>query len=124
MITATTPTQITCKVGKTVNQTAHTFVSATASSIVNTFKDYVNDSNDKCERDMGYNLIGGDPKNPVQDQPGGLLYDLRYNGNQESRFNASKYWIGSTPQIDGDRQPEILVKNHIRDVINLSLIHI
>ena len=68
------------------------------------FAGYTYDSY-KCERDMGYNING-------------FLNDLRYNGNQESRFNASKYWIGSTPQIDGDRQPEILVKNHIRDVIN------
>ena len=68
------------------------------------FAGYTYDSY-KCERDMGYNING-------------FLNDLRYNGNQDSRFNASKYWIGSTPQIDGDRQPEILVKNHIRDVIN------
>ena len=68
------------------------------------FAGYTYDSY-KCERDMGYNING-------------FLNDLRYAGNQESRFNASKYWIGSTPQIDGDRQPEILVKNHIRDVIN------
>ncbi len=110
VITATTPTQITCKVGKTVNQTAHTFVSATASSIVNTFKDYVNDSNDKCERDMGYNLVGGDPKNPVQDQPGGLLFDLRYNGNEQGRYLASTYWDGTIPQLDGDRNPERAAK--------------
>ena len=68
------------------------------------FAGYTYDSA-KCERDMGYNLNG-------------FLNDLRYGGNQESRYNASKYWIGSTPQIDGDRQPEILVKNHIKDVIN------
>ena len=68
------------------------------------FAGYTYDSS-KCERDMGYNLNG-------------FLNDLRYGGNQDSRYNASKYWIGSTPQIDGDRQPEILVKNHIRDVIN------
>ena len=68
------------------------------------FAGYTYDSS-KCERDMGYNING-------------FLNDLRYGGNQDSRYNASKYWIGSTPQIDGDRQPEILVKNHIRDVIN------
>ena len=68
------------------------------------FAGYTYDSA-KCERDMGYNLNG-------------FLNDLRYGGNQESRFNASKYWIGSTPQIDGDRQPEVLVKNYIKGVIN------
>ena len=45
---------------------------------------YTNDSNDKCERDMGYNPIGGDPN--VLDQRGGLLYDLRYGGNEQARY--------------------------------------
>tara|TARA_B100001057_G_scaffold372893_1_gene377278 strand:+ start:41676 stop:48338 length:6663 start_codon:yes stop_codon:yes gene_type:complete len=110
VITAISSDSITCKVGKTVNQTAHTYVSATALSISNAFRNYTNDSDAKCERDMGYNLIGGDTNNPVQDQPGGLLYDLRYNGNEQGRYLASTYWDGTIPQIDGDRNPERAAK--------------
>ena len=33
-------------------------------------------------------------------------------------ISASKYWINSTPQLDGDRQPEILTKNFIVSLIN------
>ena len=65
----------------------------------------------KCERDTRYNLQGTDGN-------GGVIYDLRYGGNQQARFLASKYWINSTPQIDGDRQPEIAAKNFARDLIN------
>ena len=65
----------------------------------------------KCERDTRYNLQG-------VDGTGGIIYDLRYNGNAQARYLASKYWINSTPQIDGDRQPEIAAKNFARDLIN------
>ena len=65
----------------------------------------------KCERDTRYNLQG-------LDGDGGLLYDLRYGGNEQTRFNASKYWINSTPQIDGNRTPEVFAKNYARDLIN------
>ena len=65
----------------------------------------------KCERDTRYNLQG-------LDGDGGILYDLRYGGNEQTRFNASKYWINSTPQVDGDRTPEIFAKNFVRDLIN------
>ncbi|MAV94559.1 MAG: hypothetical protein CMA31_02595 [Euryarchaeota archaeon] len=65
----------------------------------------------KCERDTRYNLQG-------IDGDGGLLYDLRYGGNEQTRFNASKYWINSTPQIDGNRTPEVFAKNYARDLIN------
>ena len=103
--------------------TARSFVSAVADGVRNVFYNYTNDSNDKCERDMGYNLIGGDPRNPVQDQPGGLLHDLRYNGNEQARYLASTYWDGAIPQIDGDRNPERaakqfcawMIKNYILD---------
>jgi len=58
-----------------------------------------------CERDMGYNITG-------------ILRDLRYGGNQQSRYNASTYWVGTVSVLDGDRQPEIAVKNEIRNIIN------
>jgi len=65
----------------------------------------------KCERDTRYNLQG-------TDGTGGVLYDMRYGGNAQARFLASKYWINSTPQIDGDRQPEIAAKNFATTLIN------
>ena len=65
----------------------------------------------KCERDTGYNLEGTDGN-------GGVIFDLRYGGNAQARYLASKYWINSTPQLDGDRQPEILTKNFIVSLIN------
>jgi len=64
-----------------------------------------------CERDTRINLQG-------LDGDGGILYDLRYGGNEQTRYTASKYFIDSTPQIDGDRTPEIFAKNYVRDLIN------
>ena len=58
-----------------------------------------------CQRDMGYNITG-------------ILTDLRYGGNQQSRYNASTYWVGTVSVLDGDRQPELAVKNEIRNIIN------
>ena len=42
-----------------------------------------------CERDTRLNLQG-------LDGYGGILYDLRYGGNEQTRYTASKYWINST----------------------------
>ena len=109
LVKAITADSITIDV-PTSDVTARTFSSANANAVINVFYNYTNDSNDKCERDMGYNLIGGDPRNPVQDQPGGLLYDLRYGGNEQARYLASTYWDGALPQIDGDRNPERAAK--------------
>ncbi|SVA33728.1 uncharacterized protein METZ01_LOCUS86582, partial [marine metagenome] len=64
-----------------------------------------------CERDTRLNLQG-------LDGTGGILYDLRYGGNEQTRYTASKYWINSTPQIDGNRTPELFAKNYVRDLIN------
>ena len=67
---------------------------------------YTNDSNDKCERDMGYNLLVVIPiPKKKKDLTGGLLYDLRYGGNEQARYLAPTYWDGALPQIDGDRNP-------------------
>ena len=59
---------------------------------------------DKCNRDYQFILDA-------------YLNDLRYNGNKQTRFIASKFWVGTTPQIDGDRQPEIAATNWVRDLI-------
>ena len=109
---------ITVNVGISSNTTEHQFQSAVANGTKSVMYGYTNDSDDKCERDMGYNLIGGDTYNPVQDQPGGLLHDLRYNGNEQARYLASTYWDGALPQIDGDRLPEKAAKAKCVDIIN------
>ena len=109
---------ITINAGTSTNQLAHSFQSALADGTKSVMYGYTNDSDDKCERDMGYNLIGGDTYNPVQDQPGGLLHDLRYNGNEQARYLASTYWDGALPQIDGDRLPEKAAKAKCVDIIN------
>ena len=61
------------------------------------FADYTYDSY-LCERDMGYNLTG-------------ILKDLRYGGNEQSRYNAGTYWNGEVSVLTGNRQPEIQTKN-------------
>ena len=70
---------------------------------VRNFPNYIYDSV-KCERDIGY----------VVDA---YLNDIRYGGNVKTRFVASRYWVGDVPQIDGDRQPEIVTHTFIRDLI-------
>ena len=64
-----------------------------------------------CERDTRINIQG-------TEGDGGMLFDLRYGGNEQTRYTASKYWINSTPQIDGDRTPETFAKQFARDLIN------
>jgi len=117
-VLATTSTTITVNVGISSDSTVHTFVGALPNAITDNFDGYVNDSDDKCERDMRYNLIGGDEYNTVTDQPGGLLHDIRYGGNEQARYLASKYWDRAIPQIDGDRWPEKAAKAFARLLIN------
>ena len=118
LITSTTASTVTVNIGISTNTTARVFSSAVADGVRSVFYNYVNDSNDKCERDMRYNLIGGDNNNPVKDQKGGLLHDLRYNGNEQARYLASTYWDGAIPQIDGDRNPEYAAKAFCAWLIN------
>lgn len=73
------------------------------------FAEYIYDEA-KCARDIGYVLTG-------------YLHDLRYGGNIKTRFNASRYWDGTVPQVDGDRKPEIATHNFIRDLINNVVLH-
>ena len=74
------------------------------SSSVYAFANFTYDSA-LCERDMGYNIDG-------------ILTDIRYGGNQQSRYNASTYWVGTVSVLSGDKQPELQVKNEIKDIIN------
>lgn len=59
----------------------------------------------KCKRDVNYVLDS-------------VINDLRYNGNTETVLISSFYWKDGVPQVDGDRQPEIVTQNYIRDLIN------
>lgn len=68
------------------------------------FANYVYDSS-KCERDTGYVIDA-------------YLNDIRYGGNTQTRFVASRYWVGQIPQVDGDRKPEIVTHQFVRDLIN------
>ncbi len=68
------------------------------------FAGYAYDTS-KCERDVGYVLDA-------------YINDLRYGGNIETRFVASRYWEGQVAQIDGDRRPELVTHQFIRDIIN------
>ena len=70
---------------------------------VRNFPNYIYDSA-KCERDIGY----------VVDA---YLNDVRYGGNVKTRFVASRYWVKDVPQIDGDRKPEIVTHQFIRDLL-------
>ena len=111
-ITSLTSTTITLNVGISSNTSEHTFVSAVANGVIDNFVDYTNDSKSKCKRDAKYNLVG------LDGDTGGMLYDLRYGGNTQTRYMASKYWINSTPQIDGDRTVEISAKEFMARMIN------
>ena len=59
---------------------------------------------EKCRRDISYVLEG-------------YLSDLKYGGNRQTRSNASKYWENGVPQVDGDRQPEIVAHTFIKNLI-------
>ena len=68
------------------------------------FAGYVYDA-EKCERDIGYVIDA-------------YLNDIRYGGNIEIRFVSSRYWDGQIPQVDGDRQPEVVTHEWIRNLLN------
>jgi len=63
---------------------------------------------DKCERDIGYVLNA-------------IHKDLRWGGNWNTRYIASFYWIDDTPQIDGDRQAEILTYQWLEGIVNSNI---
>lgn len=72
------------------------------------FAGYIFDST-KCNRDIGY----------VVDA---YLNDLRYGGNADIRYIASRFWSGTTPQLSGDRQPEIVTQQWIANLITGNLL--
>tara|TARA_B110000908_G_scaffold171504_1_gene234523 strand:+ start:1513 stop:3915 length:2403 start_codon:yes stop_codon:yes gene_type:complete len=95
---------ITVNIGISSDTSDHLFVSATANAISDVWYNYTYNTA-KCERDMGLNIIG-------------ITNDVKYSGNTMTHYNAGKYWVQTTPQIDGDRMPEILAKAFARDLIN------
>jgi len=103
-IIATTATTITLNVGISSDTSTHTFDSASANAITDTFYNYVNTSQDKCERDMGYVIDA-------------YLNDLRYGGNQNLRDTIKYYWDQGVAQVDGDRGPEVAAHNYIGRLI-------
>jgi hypothetical protein len=80
---------------------------ATISQSFRNFAGYIYDTS-KCARDLGYVLDA-------------YAHDLRYGGNIQTRFVASRYWEGQIPQVDGDRRPEIVTHQFIRDLINFFI---
>ena len=62
----------------------------------------------KCKRDTGYVIDA-------------YIYDLKYGGNEKIRFVSEQYWIAGTPQVDGDRQPEIWAHSKLRDIITKNI---
>lgn len=58
----------------------------------------------KCNRDIGYVLDA-------------YLHDLRYGGNYKTRYISKRFWNGITPQISGDRKPEIGGQTFARNLI-------
>ena len=104
LVESSTTDTVTVNIGISSDTSEHTFVSATANAISDVWYNYTYNTA-KCERDMGFNVEG-------------ITNDIKYSGNTKTHFNASKYWVQTTPQIDGDRMPEVLAKHFCRDVIN------
>jgi len=63
----------------------------------------------KCERDAGYVIDA-------------LIFDLRYNGNEETRRISGYYWDGDVPQIQGNRVAEIESYTYAKTLINTYIL--
>ena len=63
---------------------------------------------DKCERDLTYVLNA-------------IYKDLRWGGNWNTSYVASFYWIDDEPQIDGDRQAEILTYQWLEGIVRNNI---
>jgi len=75
---------------------------------VKNYAGYVYDSS-KCFRDVGLVLDA-------------YLHDLRYGGNEQTRYISSRFWNGTDPQISGDRKPEITAEIWIKELIINTLL--
>tara|TARA_B100001013_G_scaffold80600_2_gene43550 strand:+ start:91534 stop:99069 length:7536 start_codon:yes stop_codon:yes gene_type:complete len=98
-------TEFTTKANQVIDTIDNGIIQTPAlSSSPYVFENFTYDKS-KCDRDYQFVLDA-------------FLNDLRYNGNKSTRYISSKFWVGSTPQLDGDRQPEIQTQYWIRDFIN------
>jgi hypothetical protein len=68
-----------------------------------TYENYTFNS-EKCQRDLGYVLTA-------------YLHDLRYGGNEETRFTIQKYYDNGVLQVDGSGQAEVEGHTFIRNLI-------
>lgn len=91
-------------------QTAFNSITTNKTALINevvVFKGYTYDEA-KCIRDSGYVIDA-------------LIYDLEYNGNEESRRIAQKYYIDGVFQIDGSRIPEIASYTFLQQLITTNI---
>ena len=103
-ITAITSTSVTVNVGISSDTSVHTFDSANANAVSDVFYNYTNDSEAKCERDIGYVIDA-------------YLADLKFGGNENIRDVIKYYWDQTVAQVDGDRGAEIATHNFIGRLI-------
>jgi len=68
-----------------------------------TYENYTFNS-EKCQRDLGYVLDA-------------YLHDLRYGGNEQTRFTIQKYYDNGVLQVDGSGQAEVEGHEFIRNLI-------
>ena len=61
-------------------------------------------NSEKCQRDLGYVLDA-------------YLHDLRYGGNEQTRFTIQKYYANGVLQVDGSGQAEVEGHRFIRNLI-------
>jgi hypothetical protein len=91
----------------TALQNASSAISTAKTSIVNSVVDFNGFTYDqaKCIRDAGYVIDA-------------YIYDLQYNGNEETYRVTTKYYYGNEIQVDGDRYPEAYAHTFLRNTIN------
>lgn len=91
----------------TALQNARAAISAAKTTIVNSVVDFNGFTYDqaKCIRDAGYVIDA-------------YIYDLQYNGNEETYRVTTKYYYGNEIQVDGDRYPEAYAHTFLRNTIN------
>jgi hypothetical protein len=63
----------------------------------------------KCERDAGYVIDA-------------LIFDIRYNGNEETRRISTYYWDEDVPQIQGNRTAEVESYTYAKNLINTYIL--
>jgi len=91
-----------------VQEEAIAYISYNVANNIAPFAYYTYDT-EKCRRDISYIIEG-------------YLSDLSHGGNRQTVFNASKYFEFGTPQIDGNRLPEVFAHTFIKNLIENNII--